>query len=469
MASTAKRQRVANTSILSLYPTAAPSTGDPALRVANIMAEEAVIGAVFQKPSLYASLAEIIQPADFYILSNGYIWHAFDRLNARGVGIDMVTVYTELESMGNPLAGIDVMERIAQLIQNAPNAKNAESYARDVFEAALRLRVMRANMHIVEKAMDKTATIDELIDFADHEIYKATNRQTETKTDALSVVNEYYDRMEAAVNGGASLGVVSGFQNLDAIVPSGFTQGEVTVLAGSEGMGKTTWLLTAARNMCLAGKRIGIFSLEMKKHEIVHNFMAMETGIYKTDLKTFRLNPAQLSAFAKAAGDISKWPFDVIDEYPSLTPIQLRRRMRNIWLTNPLDIVIIDGLWLMESNEPIKGDRPRDVFNIMRELNVISRDFATPILITHQYNAEVNKAARPSIFHLSESAGVRRNAQVIYGMHRDTYYNPDSKDMTTWVYVLKDRNGRASGERVPFVYNGNYSRYEEGECVSITL
>lgn len=453
----AKRERIS-----SLYPVA--STDDPVLKIVNVMAEEGVIGAVLQKPDLYPALSEILQPGDFYILSNGFIWHAFDQLSGRGEGIDLLTVYSELDKMKNPLPGDEIMGKLVGMIEKAPDAKNAEYYAREIFNTAMRIRVMRAAGKMIESALDRTVPMDTLIDGCDNELYKATNRHMDARTDALSIVNDYYEKMEHVANGGRTPGFLTGYPALDELLPSGLSPNEVTVLVGSEGMGKTTFLLSLARNGLVKGKRVGIFSLEMKQSEVVHNFMAMETGIFKSDLKTFNLNDAQRKLFAKSAGDIAKWPLDVVDEYPALTPVQLRRKLRKMWLTNPLELLIIDGLWLMEASEPTKNDRPRDVFNIMRDLVQISRDFNVPILLAHQYNAMVYKSQRPQLDHISESAGVRRNAQVIIGLHRQSYYTPDEgDDNTTWAHIMKDRNGRAQGQKVPFVYNNNFSRYEGGQ------
>lgn len=149
-----------------------------------------------------------------------------------------------------------------------------------------------------------------------------------------------------------------------------------------------------------------------------------------------------------------------------MTPIQLRRKLRTLTQKGGFDLVVIDGLWLMESSEPSMDGRPRDVGNIMRDLNQVARDFTSKILITHQYNAEINGAKFPTVYHLSESAGARRNAQVIWGLHRPSYYDRDSADDTTGLYILKDRNGVNTGAKLPLIYNSDYSRYEGGQYVS---
>lgn len=458
---TIKRDRVAPQIINMNTPL------DPTWSLADERAEEAVIGSVFQKPELYPVLAEILQPADFFFLKNGYIWHACEQLSNAGQGIDLVTVATKMEQLKSPIQGEELIRDLARMIEAAPDTTNAEQYARAVFAVSLRLRLMNSANEIKSVASDKTASIDDVIDQCDHLIYKATNRHAETRTDAKSIMADYWTRVETMRNGGINPGILTGFHQLDEQC-GGLYPGEVTVLAGSEGMGKTTWALSAARNIAKSGKRVAIFTLEMAQEEIIRAFTAMETGIFKSVLKAFTLSDYQWGLFVKAAGDIAKWPMEIVDEFPTLTPVQCRRKLRKLMNGGDIDVVIIDGLWLMESSEPT-NERFRDVTVIMRDLNLIARDFNVPVLITHQYNADVNKSKYPTVFHLSESAGVRRNAQMIWGLHRASFYDRESVDDATSLYSLKDRNGGSVGTKLPFIYNTNYSRYEGGQYVPINL
>lgn len=439
---------------------------DPLLQIADERNEDAVIGAVFQQSDLFPVLSETLQPADFFFLLKGYVWHAFDVLTGEGKGLDLLTVASKMEELNSPIKGEELIRELARMIGAAPDTRNAEQYARAVFDASLRLRVLAAKEEMAQLAVDKTITVDSLVDQCDHLLYKATNRHAETRTDARSVMSKYFQKVDDMLQSGAVNGLPTGFKILDDLT-GGLFPGEVAVLAGGEGMGKTTWELSLVRNAVKAGKRAAVFTLEMSQEEIIRIFTSMETGIYKSVLKQFTLSDYQWKLFTKAAGDIGNWPLEIVDDFPTLTPVQLRRKLRTLTQHGDMDLVVIDGLWLMEASEPAKNDRPRDVFMIMRDLNQIARDFDVPILITHQYNADINGKKYPSIYQLSESAGVRRNAQVVWGLHRPSYYDRDNVDDSTKLYILKDRNGINVGSDVPFLYNKDNSRYEGGQYVTI--
>ena len=63
----------------------------------NRQAEEAVLGAVLINPEAYFDVASFLQPDDFYIVRNRWIWESFTRLHERRSPIDFLTVCSELE------------------------------------------------------------------------------------------------------------------------------------------------------------------------------------------------------------------------------------------------------------------------------------------------------------------------------------------------------------------------------------
>jgi replicative DNA helicase len=463
LAKSEKRQRVAG--IIQ-----ADTEYGAVMKIADERNERATIGAVLQRPEVYPTVSEIVQAADFFFLKNGFYWHAIDTLSGRGESLDLISISSFMETLPNaPLQGDALIADLTDMMATCPDWRSAEEYARRVFNASLRIRLLKSTREIEAAALDKTITIDEVINKSDAILYQATNRVIEKPTDIHSAVSKYYDKVEQMLNSNTSIGIPYGFGELDTLL-TGAYPGEVTIVAGSEGMGKTTWILSTMRNQIKNGRKVAIFSLEMTQEEITRNFIAMESGLYKDNLKAFKLSPQDWSKFVAASGDIAKWPLHVIDEFPTLTPVQLRRKLRKILMTDPVEAVFVDGLWLMQANEPT-DDRPKDVFTIMRDLNIIARDFNIPLVVAHQYNGKASDRGdkKPTIFDIAESAGVRRNAQVIIGLYRESYYNPESVNNITEGYILKDRNGRAQGKHVNFGYNEQHSRFEDMKIVHIDL
>ena len=68
--------------------------------------------------------------------------------------------------------------------------------------------------------------------------------------------------------GGSVIGVPSGLLDLDEIT-SGFQDGDLVIVAGRPGMGKTSLALSMLRNAALDYKiGVGMFSLEMSNSQL---------------------------------------------------------------------------------------------------------------------------------------------------------------------------------------------------------
>lgn len=426
-------------------------------QLAATEAEAALLGAVLRDEKVYASVSELLQPADFFMLWHGWVWYAFDQITARGAQIDLVSVSDELEVQ--KMLGDDGVHRLSMLAAQVPDSASVGTYAQIVRDCATRLRVVKAAGAMVDAAFDRQKFRDQetFIDECNQLLFAATDQVIQREsTDINAIIDSYFAVAENAFTSGVKRGIPSGFGNLDELL-RGAVAGELTVVAGAEGMGKTTLMLGLARNMAKAGYGVAIFTLEMSKEEISRIFVSMESGLNKRALKALDFSPAQWSQFVAGAGAFKAWRTHIIDDFPSLTPIQLRRRLRTLTQAQKeqIDAVIIDGLWLMEDSVPGK-ERHEAVRNITRDLIQVARDFSVPIYITHQYNGDAWKRneKRPQLHDLAESAGVRRNAQVILGLYRDSYYDSRRTNDATELHILKDRNGSgAQGGHIDFVFD----------------
>jgi len=70
----------------------------------------------------------------------------------------------------------------------------------------------------------------------------------------------------------------TGFDLLDKTLTGGLRSGELVLLAGPQGLGKTTWALQVARTVARAGRPVLFFSFEHDAQTLMVRLVAMEAG-----------------------------------------------------------------------------------------------------------------------------------------------------------------------------------------------
>jgi replicative DNA helicase len=93
----------------------------------------------------------------------------------------------------------------------------------------------------------------------------------------ISSLSEIFDRTDATLRAGRPVSAATwptGFVPLDGQLGGGLRVGELTLLGGPQGLGKTTWTIQAARNVARAGGRVIYFSFEHEQLMFLERLIA---------------------------------------------------------------------------------------------------------------------------------------------------------------------------------------------------
>jgi replicative DNA helicase len=97
----------------------------------------------------------------------------------------------------------------------------------------------------------------------------------------LQSLSDVLQRAEARLTGRAdpeSRVWPTGFDPLDHHLTGGFRAGELVLLAGPQGLGKTTWALQAGRNLARSGRQVAYFCFEHDPQSLLERLVALEAG-----------------------------------------------------------------------------------------------------------------------------------------------------------------------------------------------
>lgn len=210
----------------------------------DMAAEQSVLGAMLISKDAIADVTETLRGVDFYRPSHETIHDAIIDLYGRGEPVDMVTVAAELQRRGE-LQRIGGAPYLHTLSANVPIAANAGYYAEIVREKAILRRLVDAGTKIVQIGYAGEGQVDDIVDTAQAEVYKITDRRSAEDYAPLSdIMDGVLDEIEAIGNREAGLyGVPTGFADLDDLT-NGLHSGQMIIVAARPAMGKALALDT---------------------------------------------------------------------------------------------------------------------------------------------------------------------------------------------------------------------------------
>ena len=455
-------------SIPPIIDSDAPSAG-PQIVPQSREAEEAVIGSILINPEAYYDVAEFLQGEDFYIHRHRWIWEAFARLQQSRTPIDSLTVIEELDQQGQ-LTEIGGAAYITALINSVPSSLHAIAYGRIVEETAVRRRMLEAANRIAKLAYEEETGLDAVMDDAEKAVFGVSERRMTRDLEPIrQVLSEYYDRVgDLAARDDEVRGVPTGFIDLDNLL-GGLQPSDLLIVAGRPGMGKTGFALSIAKNAAqLHKKHVAIFSLEMANEQLVQRLIAQETGIDSQRLRTGKLEEDEWSVFTHAIEVMSDTQI-FLDDTPGITPLQLRTKCRRLHLEFGLDLVIVDYLQLMSSDNRTEN-RVQEVSFISRQMKILARELNVPVLAAAQLSRAVEQRAdkRPVLSDLRESGSLEQDADIVMFIYRPEMYEDDpAKQNVAEVIVAKHRNGPIGN--VQLIFRKNLAKFENAATRLVNL
>jgi replicative DNA helicase len=432
----------------------------------NRQAEEALLGSVLINPEVYYDIANFLQPDDFYIVRNRWIWEAFSHLMERRQPLDFVTVCDELEQRGN-LAELGGPAYITHLINQTPTSLNAVAYGHIIEDNSIRRRMLRSANDLAKLAYNQGQTIDTVLDQAEQSIFGISEKRVHRDLQPIhEVLSSVYDRIDMLSRQTEEIyGVPTGMYEVDKLL-GGLQKSDLIIIAGRPGMGKTGFMLSVAKNAAQKHKKhVAIFSLEMSNEQLVQRLLSQETKIDSQRLRTGKLETDDWPLFTHAIEVLGETQI-FMDDTPAITPLQLRTKCRRLHMEHRIDLVIIDYIQLMSGDTRVEN-RVQEVSYISRNLKALARELNVPVLAAAQLSRAVEQRTdkKPVLSDLRESGSLEQDADIVMFIHRpDALEKGNPKANVAEIIVAKHRNGPTHGG-IEMVFLSNLARFESAAPV----
>lgn len=410
----------------------------------NVDAEMSLIGAVLIDEDVLADVTEIVTPRDFYDRRHATIFEGMVHLFEKHRPVDLLTLTDELKKK-KLLDEVGGSTYLTELTNYVPTAAHAASYAEIVSTAAIRRRLIKVSGEIAELGYDEDFQVQELLQKAESELFSVSDQNTKQELASLEqILLESFDRLEELHrNKGQLRGVKTGYRDLDNMT-AGLQPSDLIILAARPAMGKTTLVTNLAYSVATLNKKaVLFFSLEMSKEQLIDRMLSDVSGVDSWNIRTGNLSDEDFAKLSEASGEMAEAPI-FLDDTPGMTVLEMRTKARRAAHNQPLGLIIIDYLQLMQGSGRSDGNRVQEVSEISRGLKLLARELNVPVIGLSQLSRSVESRSPqiPQLSDLRESGSIEQDADIVMFIYREAYYNPDTdRQNITDLIIAKHRNG----------------------------
>ena len=447
---------------------------DSSLRVlpSNIEVEAALLGCLLNDGRLYGDIEGFgLLPEDFSQERNAAVFRVIKAIFESQRTPDALTVIDEFSKIPNPPEPSFVFD----LAKNAPiySEETLQQYCSIILEKSLHRSLIKECSKSIDESYSQKIDFDELLDNTTNELINLGNRKhTNSVLPFRILMQDLIERLhQQEATGSSLLGISSGYPRLDAMC-SGLKPGDMVIVAGRPGMGKTGFAINMA--LAIAKQRLNVlfFSLEMPAQQIVNRFVSIECSVNSKSLLNAKFDADETTRLWGNFDAVAELPI-FVDESASLTIPELRSKAKKLdaelrktpnpgrETPNKLDCIFIDYLQLMDSNV-FKEDKVRQVEYNSKNIKKLAKDLGIPIIAMAQLNRKIEErrggkvefsSNKPMLSDLKDSGSIEQDADMVMFIHREDIYKKKEEEKTNEaeIFVEKNRHGPTGIVKLRFV------------------
>lgn len=449
----------------------------------NIEAEQALLGALFMNDKLVDEVRDILQDWHFFDPLHGRIYRHIVESVEFGFAVDPMSISATmkddeaLKEIGGRayLSGLGVAA-----ISVMPST--VIGFAREIVAFHRRQKLFQSCQNIMEMAADRTLSLAELTGEAEAVLSEALDdaRPTDRILTLSTAINGALEEAtRASLRDSGVVGVHSGLSRLDAVT-GGFRAGNLIVLAGRPGMGKSA----VAVSFGIEGIRQshdpiggGMISLEMNADELAFRVLSMGAYDAGVELPYSKISRGQLTGGETIALDTSQkamrdLPF-LFEDAGKKTVGEIRSIARKMdrdlrQQGRKLGILFVDHLGLIRPTSNHRGNKVAEIEEITNDLKALAKSLNIPVVALSQLSREVERRddKRPVLSDLRNSGSIEQDADSVIFVYRPRYYlerskpYPGTPEFSEWeldfekekndlhLIVAKNRHGESTTVKV---------------------
>lgn len=402
--------------------------------------EQHVLGAALYDASRIPDAFERLTADHFFDPVHRRLWSALSSLVAKGSVIDSTVIAHRLGAdeafleWGGRDALVDMVERA--------DSRSALGHIGIIADLATRRALERSARKAANRARNTGDTSgDEILGDLEREAAEIA-QSSSIETAWVSAGDMMRGAIETLRAKNGRVDFPTGIRELDERL-GGLNAGEVTVIGGWTGMGKTLAAQQIGKGCASQGIGVAYFSLEMADVPMATrlacdlaydrsaaSFAGLTTNITIDRALKGMLKPDEWEKFWEAQAVVEQWPL-AFDTRPNLTTAQIQAatiRLHREWRRRGIKPgpVIVDHVGKVKPSQDRRGNVTSETKDVSNDLQAMAKRLGVPVVVLSQLNRTVEQSGakdkRPNLSSIKDSGAIVEDARQVILLYRPEYY-----------------------------------------------
>ena len=373
--------------------------------------EDVVLGSIIANPGVYDKVCGYLIDKEVLESTRAkMLWSKIKEMKRSGEHIDMVTVCSDLSSE-DKLHGLPAYY-VTGCATNTCLSGTTELYARKVYERYLVRSIIKKSIEIADKAKKNSPDVYEVIGDAHALFGELLETRPSMSSDIEDVISDTLDE----INNKTSKLIKTEYPGLDQFA-GGLTKGEITIIGGRPGHGKTTFMINMLSRVLDSGYRAMFFSRELPNSELFKKILCLESGNLSYGMIRKNIfSEKDLEETNRAIEDIKvKYGKDRFLMFDNIRDFQ--RTASEVRKFKP-DIVFDDYIQLITCKGQ-EDKRRLQIEKLVNDYKWLSKEMKTSVVLASQLNRaiELREKDVPKLSDLAESGAIEQVAENVFFTH----------------------------------------------------
>ena len=379
--------------------------------------ENCILGAVIMNPEEYESVSKYLTNDEvFYQDKARLLWRKLKRMIRANERVDIVTVGSSLND-SEVKKGLTA-HYVAICHGNAPGNGAAEYYANQIYEKYILRKVIVNSEEIQEKAKNNHTDVYDVINEA-HSLY---GELLDVRPSKIQDIEDVISETLISIKNKSTKLIKTGYANIDRW-SGGLTRGEITIIGGRPGHGKTTVMVNLLAKALEQGQRAMFFSRELPNSELMKKIICLESGklsygMVRKNIFTEEDIKNVNETIESIREKYSKENFLMFDNLKNFSASSAEAKR-----FKP-DIIFDDYIQLV-SCEGYRSERRLQIEKLVNDYKWLAKENDCVVVLASQLNRFIErnnirgKALMPQLSDLAESGAIEQVAENVFFSYYD--------------------------------------------------